>query len=97
MKLDVQARLDISPELVEAIRSFPLERIIKHCGASVSASPFDFYVECPECGARIKVRSFSAVTEIEDVFDAVFEWMSNPAAQALAARRQEAIIADNDE
>jgi hypothetical protein len=97
MKLDIPPRLDISPELVEAIRSFPLERAIKHCGASISASPFDFYVECPECGARIKARSFSAATEIEDVFDAVFEWMSNPAAQALAARRREAIAADNDE
>jgi hypothetical protein len=97
MKLDVQPRLGVSPELVEAIRSFPMERTVKHCGASVSASPFDFYVECPECGARIKARSFSAAAEIEDVFDAVFEWMSNPAARALAAKRQEAIIADNDE
>jgi hypothetical protein len=97
MKIDSQPRLDISPELIEAIRSFPLERTIKHCGVNVSASPFEFYVECPECGARIKARSFSAAMEIEDVFDAVFEWISNPAAQTLAARRQEALIEDRDE
>jgi hypothetical protein len=97
MKNDNPPRLDISPELVDAIRSFPLERTIPHCGGSVTASPFDFYVECPECGAQIKTRSFSSVTEIEDVFDAVFEWMSQPGAQNLVARRQEAIRENEDE
>jgi hypothetical protein len=97
MNLEDQARLDISPELVDALKSFPVRRAIEHCGARISASPFDFYVDCPRCGTRIKVRSFSAATEIEDVFDAVFEWMSDPAAREIATRRQQAIEADRDE
>jgi hypothetical protein len=96
MKLEDQARLDLSPELVDAIKSFPVRRTIEHCGASISASPFDFYADCPTCGARIKVRSFSAATEIEDVFDAVFEWMNNPAAREVAARRRQEIEADRE-
>jgi hypothetical protein len=43
------------------------------------------------------MRSFSAVTEIEDVFDAVFEWLNRPEAQELARRRQREIANDNDE
>ena len=91
------SRIDVSPELIDAIRAFPLQRTVEHCGARFAVSPFEFYAECPSCGARIKVRSFSATAEIEDVFDAVFEWMSAPAAQELAARRREAILADKDE
>jgi hypothetical protein len=85
----------VTRELVEAIRAFPLERKVKHCGAEFAAAPFDFYASCPRCGTRFKVRSFSGVPEIEDVFDAVFEWMNQPEAQALASRRQ-AVIADDE-
>ena len=97
MKLQDQARLNLSHQLVEAIRSFPVQHTVEHCDVSFSTSPFDVYAECPQCGTRIKIRSFSGVTEIEDVFDAVFEWMLNPAAQELVARRQQVIMADKDE
>src|SRR4051812_15079697 len=97
MKVEHQARPDISPELVDAIKSFPVRRTIEHCGSTFTTSPFDIYADCPTCGARIKVRSFGAATEIEDVFDAVFEWMSDPAAREAAARRQQVIEADRDE
>jgi predicted nucleic acid-binding Zn-ribbon protein len=97
MKLESQARPDVSPELVDAIRSFPVRRTIQHCGTTFSASPFDIYADCPSCGARIKVRSFGGTTELEDVFDAVFEWMSDPAAREAVARRLQAIEADKDE
>jgi predicted nucleic acid-binding Zn-ribbon protein len=97
MKLESQARTDVSPELVDAIKSFPVRRTIQHCGTTFSTSPFEIYADCPACGARIKVRSFGATTEIEDVFDAVFEWMSNPAAREAAARRQQAIEEDRDD
>ena len=46
--------------------------------------------------ARMKLRSFSGCAEIEDVFDAVFEWMSRPEAQELARRRQEILEADRN-
>jgi transcription elongation factor Elf1 len=57
-------------------------------------SPFDIYATCPHCGQRLKVRSFSGTTEVEDVFDAVFEWMLHGDGAGLARRRQEAIHDD---
>lgn len=41
-------------------------RAVQEGFASFSVSPFDFYGECPRCHARIKVRSFAAVPELED-------------------------------
>jgi hypothetical protein len=87
--------LRISDDLLEAIRSFPVQRDIEHCGVHFSVSPFDFYAQCPQCGARIKVRSFAGGGEIEDVFDAVFEWMTRPKAQEAAERRQ-AVLEEED-
>jgi hypothetical protein len=78
----------LSEDLVEAIRSFPARREVEHCGIRFEASPFDFYATCPQCGSRIKLRSFSATPEIEDIFDAVFEWMNQAGvAEVVAARR----------
>lgn len=90
-------RIDVPSDLIEALRTFPREREIEHCGARFVASPFDFYATCPHCGTRIKLRSFSAVNEIEDVFDAVFEWMNQPGAAELARRRQQVIEEDRDD
>jgi hypothetical protein len=82
-------------ELPEAIRAFPVEKKVEHCGVEFAASPLDIYAECPRCGTRLKLRSFSAVTEIEDVFDAVFEWMNRQGAQE-SARRRRIVLADED-
>jgi hypothetical protein len=35
----------------------------------------------------MKVRAFSGVTEIEDVFDAVLEWMLDPSNREVAEKR----------
>ncbi len=86
----------VTSELIDAIRSLPVLRETKHCNTTFSVSAFDFYAHCPDCGARIKLRSFSALPEIEDVFDAVFEWMNNPEAQQLATRRQQLIAEDEE-
>jgi len=83
-------------ELLEAIRTFPVHREVEHCGVRTMVPPFDFYADCKQCGARIKVRSFSADGEIEDVFDAVFEWMNQPSAQDEARRRQTALKDDEE-
>jgi len=96
MPTRTDAPTDISPELIEAIRSFPVERETEHCNQKFQVSPFDFYATCPQCGTRFKLRSFSAVTEIEDVFDAVFEWMNEPAASVAAERRRAEIAADDE-
>ena len=94
MELKNQPNLDISEGLLDAIRSFPVRREVEHCGIRTGVAPFDIYADCPRCGARIKVRSFSAHREIEDVFDAVFAWMNQPMAQEVARRRQRALEED---
>jgi hypothetical protein len=80
--------LEITEDLLEAIRSFPVQRGVEHCGVHFSIAPFDFYAKCPQCGTRIKVRAFSGGGELEDIFDAVFEWMNQPKGQEVAKHRQ---------
>ena len=89
--------IDVSPDLIEALRIFPRERAVEHCGSKFVSSPLDLYATCPLCGKRIKLRAFSAAGEIEDIFDAVFEWMNHPGAAEHARRRQGAIEADRAE
>ncbi len=86
--------LEIGSDLIDAIRNFPVRREIEHCGTHIALDPFDFYTTCPHCGTRIKVRSFSALPEIEDIFDAVFEWMNREEARSIADRRQAAIASE---
>jgi hypothetical protein len=78
-------------ELIEAIESFPLSREVEHCGIKFFVSPFEIYAQCPECHIEIKLRSFAAHYEIEDVFDAVFRWMNRPEALEVARPRQQAL------
>ena len=97
MELRDRYTIEIPPGLLEAIQSFPLERTVEHCGMRMTVPPFDHYAECPQCGARIKVRSFSGTEEIEDVFDAVFEWMNRPMALEVVKRRLEALAEESDD
>jgi len=71
---------DIWHELIEAIRLFAVERETEHCQQKFKVSPFDISATWPHCGTRFKLRSFSTNVELEDIFDAVFEWMNDPAA-----------------
>ena|SRR5438552_2209674 len=91
MELKDRYTIEIPVGLLEAIRSYPLEREVEHCGMRMSVPPFDLYAECPQCGARIKVRSFSGIEEIEDVFDGIFEWMNRPVALEVVKRRLKAL------
>jgi hypothetical protein len=97
MNLNREQAVDVPAGLLEEIRSFPVKREVEHCERTFCVSPFNFYAECPQCHARIKVRSFSGVTEIEDVFDAVFEWMTRPGAEEIVRRRQQEMKEDDDE
>src|SRR5919109_5240035 len=94
MSLPTSSNIEIPPALVEAILAFPLRREVEHCGRTLHVSSFDLYATCPQCGTRLKVRSFSAQTEIEDLFDAVFEWMLQPGADDVVRRRQAEIEGD---
>ncbi|HEY0051030.1 MAG TPA: hypothetical protein VGB68_17180 [Pyrinomonadaceae bacterium] len=86
----------VSYDLIEAIKSFPIHSEIKHCGSTFSVSPFDIYTVCPNCGTQIKLRSLSGAAELEDVFDAAFEWMAHPTAKEHFEKRQKEIIEDTD-
>jgi hypothetical protein len=96
MALKSRDDVEISEDLLDAIRSFPVEREVEHCGSRIKISPFEFYADCPQCGSRQKLRSFSAVPEIEDVFDAIFEWLDNPEARRIADQRREALRTESD-
>jgi hypothetical protein len=92
-----QPEVEIPAALVEAIRSFPPRREVTHCGETFTISPFDIYAECRRCGTRIKVRSFSGMAEIEDIFDAVFEWIDRAKADDLVRNRQAALREDRED
>jgi hypothetical protein len=86
--------LEIDGDLIDAIRAFPVRREVEHCGTRITVDSLDFYATCPHCGTRIKVRSFTATPEIEDVFDAVFEWMNQEGAREVAEHRRVALAAE---
>jgi len=44
-----------------------------------------------------QVARFSAVDELEDVFDAVFEWLRRPSAAALLSQRQKALETEDED
>ncbi len=94
MSIDTTHPLAVPFEIIEAIRALPAKRPVTHCGQLFDVPAFSIYATCPSCGEEIKVRSFGATTEIEDVFDAVFEWMANPATKTIAEDRLRAIEED---
>jgi hypothetical protein len=87
----------IAPELLDAVKSLPTEREVRHCGGVFRVNPFDVYATCPTCATRIKVRAFSGAVEIEDLFDAVFVWMTQTGASEAARQRIAEIRSDSDE
>lgn len=97
MATKLEPSLEISPDLIEALRSFPAHRDVEHCQRKFRVSPFNFYATCPECGVRIKLRALSAETELQDVFDAVFEWMNAPQAREAADKRRAEIAREIEE
>lgn len=80
--------------LIDEIEKLPVEREVVHCGTTFTVSPFAFYGVCPTCGSRIKLRSFGAVSETQDIFDAVFTWMNKSGALQLADERREELQED---
>lgn len=84
----------VSFAMIEAIKNFPGEKEIEHCETAFTVSPFDFYAVCPVCQTKIKVRSVGAAAELEDVFEAVFEWLAKPEAKASFEKRQREILGD---
>jgi predicted nucleic acid-binding Zn-ribbon protein len=86
--------LELSAAVIEAIESFPLAREVTHCGRTFSVPSLDIYATCPQCGVRLKVRAMSALTEIEDLFDAFATWLAGPGASQAIQNRQRQIAED---
>ncbi len=87
----------IPPGLIDALSDFPTSREVEHCGRQFSVSPLAIYATCPVCQTHIKLRSFSAGDEIEDVVDAVLAWMNQPGAEDVATKRRAELEEDFDE
>ncbi len=85
---------DISSSQIEAIANFPTSRTVSHCGTKFGVSPFDIYARCPTCGTKIKVRAFSSGPDVEDLFDAFFNWLRQPGTSEVVARRQSELAED---
>ena len=46
----------VTPDLGEAIKSFPVRRQVRHCGEAFAVSPFDIYADCPWVHASFDVH-----------------------------------------
>ena len=80
--------------LVDLIKGTPVYRRVAHCNTSFEVPFFDIYADCPKCNARVKVRSLSACEDVEDVFDAVFQWSLKPGAAEVMKKRVQEIADD---
>jgi len=94
MRTKSEAAPAILAALLDEIGRMPARREASHCGTAFHVSAFDIYADCPACKKRIKVRSFGGAPEVEDVFDAVFAWMSKREARAAAEARIKAVQDD---
>jgi hypothetical protein len=84
----------VDPELIEYIKTYPPTDSNPHCGRWHEISPFIVYWKCPVCEIDVKVRCFSAVLEVADLFDAVFLWIEQtPGADELVVMRRRQIAA----
>lgn len=97
MATNISTPPEISTALIDGIRSFPVVRSVEHCGGEFTVSPFDYYGTCPHCGKRIKLRAFSGQPELGDLFDAVFEWLNQPGAEAAYRNRLAQLQAEEED
>ncbi len=94
MSTDTTQSVEIPYDLIEAMRSLKAVRHVSHCDQMVEVPIFEIYATCPTCGEEFKVRSFGATAEIEDLFDTVFEWMTDPISRGIAEQRIRTIEED---
>ena len=77
---------------IEQIRTLPKTRPFTCCGRTTNVSILQIYGQCPECGQNVKMRRLGSVgSEIEDVIDAVLEWMGTGKDFEMAMRRKREI------
>ena len=85
--------VEVTTELVEAVRTFAPMREVEHCGVPFAVSAFDLYGTCPRCSTRLKLRGFSASP---DLFDGFLEWLNHAENAEAADRRRRELQDDRD-
>jgi len=91
MKAEDVLKVDVSWELIEAVKSWPRQKKTEHCENVLMLDPFAVDTTCPTCGKTLKLRHLSDRAEIPDVFDAVFKWIVMHDADSVAEQRVEDI------
>src|SRR5262245_61379173 len=77
--------------VIEKIENLPHERtfVCTNCGQRGTASILSIHVNCERCSKRLKLRGYGSIgIEIEDVVDAVLEWMGTGARLEAVMRRK---------
>lgn len=80
-------------DLINEIENLPhyREYTCKICGSQQKVFILTFQTTCTTCGAISWQRSRTRRHEIEDVIDAVLEWIGSDDVLALALQRKKAI------
>ncbi len=82
------------PQIIEEINSLPHYRefTCKNCGLKQKVYILVIQGKCEQCGIIYKYRGFGSIgTEIEDVIDAVLEWLGTGSELEDAMNRKKAI------
>ena len=61
--------------IYDLIKRFPKTRSFKHCDKIYTVSNLKIYGHCSICLAKIKLRSFGAPKEIQDIILLAKEWL----------------------
>lgn len=85
-------------DLIDEIENLPhyREYTCKVCGARQKVFILTFQTACTQCGAISWQRSRTKRHEIEDLIDAVLEWIGSDEILALALQRKREIDEKDD-
>ena len=80
-------------DVIDEILNLPhyREYTCKVCGAQQKVFLLTFHTTCTKCGAISWQRSRTNRNEIEDLIDAVLEWIGSDETLALALQRKKEI------
>lgn len=68
------------------------EYVCKQCGHQQQIYSLFIQANCEKCGTQVKLRGYASIgSEIEDVIDAVLEWLGKGKEFELALKRKQEI------
>ena len=84
-------------DIIDEIKALPHFRDITcaDCDTSFRVHTLEIHANCPKCGATPKCRAFGGIgTEVQDVIDAVLEWMGEGESLDAVMSRHKMIMED---